>query len=222
MDFTFLRHDAPPEAFHRFLQYTLFYPFACIIVPPALFNTARTFYQQQGVSKPLGSVVGFPLGFTPTEIKKEEARFLLQNGAVEIDMVGNLYWLKSDLSRWQKEVQEVSSLVHSYHGVFKIILETSLLTSEEITSASRASIPAGVDFVKTSTGYFGGATVKTVALIRQAVDRRVKIKASGGIRTRENFLQMLEAGADRIGTSHAIPILQEFEDFEKQDLKQVE
>jgi len=215
MDFTFLRHDASPDAFLQFLQDSLSYPFACLIVPPALLNSARSFYQQQGVSTPLGSVVGFPLGFTPTEIKREEARFLLHNGASEIDMVGNLFWLKSDLPRWQKEVQEVASLVHSYKAIFKIILETSLLTPNEMAYASESAVSAGVDFIKTSTGYFGGAAPEAVRLIRQTVGYRAKIKASGGIRTRQHFLKMLQAGADRIGTSHAIPILQEFEDLGK-------
>ena len=150
-------------------------------------------------------VVGFPLGATTTSCKVAEAKEAVQNGASEIDMVINVGLMKDKDYDGVKD--DIKAVVDGSGVVVKVILETCLLTKEEIAEACRISAEAGAHFVKTSTGFStGGATVEDVALMKKN-SQGLKVKASGGIRDKQTALKMIEAGADRLGTSASIDIV---------------
>ncbi|BCV19560.1 deoxyribose-phosphate aldolase [Leptogranulimonas caecicola] len=154
-------------------------------------------------------VVGFPLGAMATDPKAYEARWAVDNGADEVDMVLNVGWLlagEDDAVR-----ADIAAVVEAAQGrCVKVILETCYLNDEQIERACRLSVEAHATFVKTSTGFgTGGATVHDVALMTKAVNGAAKVKASGGIHTAEEAAAMVEAGADRIGTSSGIAIVAE-------------
>ena len=154
------------------------------------------------------SVVGFPHGCDRTEVKARAAQVAVAEGAAEIDMVLNLGLLKS--GRAAEAGRDVGEVVRAVAGTpVKVILETAALTPEEITLACRLCVEAGAAFVKTSTGFHpaGGATVEAVRLMRETVGPSVGVKASGGIRNLADAMRMIEAGANRIGTSASAAIL---------------
>jgi deoxyribose-phosphate aldolase len=165
-----------------------------------------------GTSTAVCSVVGFPLGYSLTETKTEEARQLVELGCLEVDMVMNIgAFLDGETVVVQEDIAQVVEAVRrSSHGrgVVKVILETGYLDAEQIARASRVSVEAGAAFVKTSTG-FGprGASVEDVRIMRTAVGDRGQVKAAGGIRDLATALAMIEAGADRIGTSSGAEML---------------
>lgn len=150
------------------------------------------------------TVVGFPLGAMATEAKAYEAKTAVTNGADEIDMVQNIGALKENNHQYVR--QDIEAVVSA--GVpTKVILETCLLTKEEIVTACTIAAEAGADFVKTSTGYStGGATIEAVSLMKKTVPH-LKVKAAGGIRTFEDAVAMIQAGADRIGASGSVQII---------------
>jgi deoxyribose-phosphate aldolase len=154
------------------------------------------------------SVVGFPLGAMETRAKAFEAENAIQDGATEIDMVLNLGYFKSGaLDLTEQDVTTVKRAIGKT-CTLKVILETCLLSPEEIVSACRICQAAGADFVKTSTGFSsGGARVEDVSLMRRTVGSGMGVKASGGIKDWDTALAMIEAGADRIGTSSGVEIL---------------
>ncbi len=159
----------------------------------------------------VGSVAGFPLGATTTEVKSFEAQEGENDGAHEIDMVVNVGAIKS--GKWdlvEKDISKVREAI-SRNTILKVILECTLLTDQEKGRAARVCADCGVDFVKTSTGMFGQATVEDVALLFEAVGSKVGVKASGGIRTLQQALAMIEAGASRIGTSAGRAIIGELQ-----------
>lgn len=158
------------------------------------------------------STAGFPFGSSLPEVKAFEARKAMENGASEIDMVINIGALKSgDYDTVKRDIEMVVDVKRS-HGndlVIKVIIETSYLTKEEKVIACKIAKEAGADFVKTSTGFVGGATVEDVRLMRETVGRDMGVKAAGGIRTLKEALAMIEAGANRIGTSTGVAIIEE-------------
>ncbi len=155
------------------------------------------------------SVVGFPLGASSSAAKRAEAEAAVADGAVEIDMVMDLGGLESeDDERVRADVAAVADAVAARNGLLKVILETALLDDEDIVRACRIAVEGGAHFVKTSTGFGpGGATVHAVQLMRKTVGPEIGVKASGGIRTFEDALAMLEAGANRLGTSSGVTIV---------------
>ena len=155
------------------------------------------------------SVVGFPLGASSTAAKRAEAEAAVADGAVEIDMVMDLGGLESeDDERVRADVAAVADAVAARNGLLKVILETALLDDDDVVRACRIAVEGGAHFVKTSTGFGpGGATVHAVQLMRKTVGPEIGVKASGGIRTFEDALAMLEAGANRLGTSQGIAIV---------------
>ena len=169
----------------------------------------------------VAAVAGFPLGAMSTAAKVFEAREAVEAGAAEIDMVINVGALKE--GRYDYVLHEIAVLVDVCHGyplaygepvggdaVLKVIIETCLLTDEEIVKACELAVQAGADFVKTSTGFStGGATAEAVALMREAVGDKAKIKASGGIRTLTDAKKFIELGADRLGCSAGVQIMKE-------------
>lgn len=153
-------------------------------------------------------VVGFPLGAMSTRAKACEARIAVEDGAEEIDMVVNIGAVKD--GNYDRVEEDIRAVVEASGGaVVKVILETCLLTREEIVETCRCAVKAGAGFVKTSTGFStGGATVEAVHLMRETVGDSVKVKASGGIRTCGQAKAMIEAGADRIGAGNGIILLE--------------
>lgn len=157
----------------------------------------------------IASVVGFPLGAMAKDAKVFEAKKAIEDGASEIDMVINVGRLKDkDYAYVEEEIREIKKAIGN--NILKVIIETCLLTDEEKIKACELSVNAGADFVKTSTGFStGGATVADVKLMAETVGDKAKVKASGGIHTRDEALAMIKAGASRIGASKSIDICKE-------------
>lgn len=155
------------------------------------------------------TVLGFPLGYQMTETKMEEARLAVRDGANELDLVMNISAFKDGMPWPKVEIAKLSKFAHD-EGVFlKVIIEVAYLSDAEIRRASKFCADAGVDFVKTSTGFAkgGDVTVEHIRLLREILPSNVGIKASGGIKTRKQAVDLLSAGADRLGTSAADTIL---------------
>jgi len=176
-----------------------------VCVPGCYVAYARNLLTEQLVK--VITVVGFPLGNEPMESKVSEAERAIKLGAYEIDMVINIGFLKSGLH--EKVAEEISAVKKTIgNHTLKVIIETCFLTNEEIEVACELCMYAGADFIKTSTGYgTGGATVKDVQLIKSIIKDTMKIKASGGISDRAMALELIDAGADRIGTSNGVKLL---------------
>ena len=155
------------------------------------------------------TVVGFPLGADSSEMKFAESRYLIHRGAQELDMVINISALKDgNTSLIQSEIEKVVDAADG--NCVKVIIETCLLSNEEIKLASKITVASGADFVKTSTGFsFAGASKKDVQLIRKTIGPEIGVKASGGVKTLADLKKMIQAGANRIGTSNAISIINE-------------
>lgn len=186
------------------------YGFACAVVNPNYVSLAKHMLEATDVK--VCSTVGFPVGAGLPEVKAFEARKVVDLGAEEIDMVMNTSALKSkDYEAVKKDIKAVLEVKHSNANIIvKVIIETGLLTNEEKRIACTLSREVGADFVKTSTGLLGGdATVKDVKLMRKAVGKDMGVKAAGGIRTLKQALAMIEAGANRIGTSTAVNVIEE-------------
>jgi deoxyribose-phosphate aldolase len=158
----------------------------------------------------VGTVVGFPHGSSPTEVKVHEARLARSQGAAEIDMVAGIGWLRGgELGRVEEEVRQVVAAADG--AVVKVILENAYLSDEQKVAACKAVEAGGADYVKTSTGFApSGATVQDVRLMRASVSPRVKVKAAHGVRTLDALLDVMEAGAERCGATATARILDDF------------
>jgi deoxyribose-phosphate aldolase len=179
-----------------------------ICIPPFWVKRAKREIGNSRVQ--LVTVAGFPLGYNMTETKIDEIKSALHNGADEIDLVWNISSFKTGMG-WEKiEIVKCGKLVHESQKLLKVIIETAYLSEEEIIQACKICADAGADFVKTSTGFApAGAKVEHIALMRKHLPESVGIKASAGIKNYDQALQMIEAGADRIGTSSGIAIVNE-------------
>ena len=208
IDHTLLKADATREQVLKLAEEAAQHRFACAMVNPAWVATVVSALAGTGV--PVGVVVGFPLGANLTTTKREEAAALVRLGAHELDMVLNIGLLKSgDNARVERDIRAVVEVGHEAGAIVKVILETCLLSTEEKLRASEIACVAGADFLKTSTGFStGGATPADVALLRGVAGSRCGVKASGGIRTLADAQAMLEAGANRIGASASVAIVQ--------------
>jgi deoxyribose-phosphate aldolase len=182
------------------------YNFFGICVPPFWVKRAQ---REIGTSKiALVSVAGFPLGYNMTETKLDEIKRAFDNGADEIDVVWNVTSFKTGIPWTKIEVAKCSKLVHDHQKLLKIIIETAYLSDAEIEQACKLCADAGVDFVKTSTGFApAGATVEHVTLMKKSLPDSVGIKASGGIKNQQQTLALIAAGATRIGTSSGVSIV---------------
>ena len=205
IDHTLLAPDATLEKIQQLCNEANTYGFASVCVNSGYVASAKEALGESDVA--VCSVVGFPLGAMDTEAKAYEARRAIANGAQEIDMVINVGWLKSDkLERVKADIEALREATEGH--ILKVILETSMLTREEIISVCEIARDAGADFVKTSTGFGGGgATVEDVRLMKATVGDGVQVKASGGVRDYATAVAMLEAGASRIGASAGIAIV---------------
>jgi deoxyribose-phosphate aldolase len=173
--------------------------------------------RMEGTSVKVCTVVGFPLGAASTESKVYEATSAIRQGAHEVDMVLNIGELRSgDLESVKVDIAAVADACHASGAILKVILETALLTDEQKVIACELSKAAHADFVKTSTGFStSGATVADVELMRRAVGPDMGVKASGGIRTLEDFRKMVAAGANRIGASASVKIVEASRDADR-------
>lgn len=206
IDNTLLHPEAVPENVVRFVEESLKYPFRAVVVGPNAVGVAREAIGNEKM--PLVSVVGFPMGFHPLDVKMREAELLVRAGVSEIDYVIDISLAKrKDFRALEREAKALLSF-----GVpLKAILECGLLSDDEKEGSAKTLASAGVSFVKTSTGFLaGGATLYDVALLHFAVEGTdCGVKASGGIRKLEDLQRMMLAGADIIGTSSGIRIVQE-------------
>ena len=214
-DHTLLKPDATEVQIMRLLSEAAAYEFASVCVNGSFVSAAAEYLQETDVK--VACVVGFPLGAQTADAKAAEARIAIADGADEIDMVINIGAAKD--GRWdyiRYEIHLLAQLCHEAKAkdggpvLLKVILETCLLTDDEIVLACQMAKRAEADFVKTSTGFStGGATTHHVELMRKTVGDDLQIKASGGIRTLADAQAMIDAGADRLGCSASVQIMEE-------------
>ena len=207
IEHTILKQDATKAEVIKTLDEAKEYNFRCVCVNPVNVKLASEYLKDTDVK--VVTTIGFPLGQTTTEVKVLETIDAVKNGADEIDMVINVGKLKD--GEYDYIVEDISAIKGACQGhPLKVILETDLLTSEEIKLASELSVKGGADFVKTSTGFVKngvGAKVEDVKLMYETVKSAgLEVKASGGVRDKEAALAMIEAGATRIGTSSGVKI----------------
>ena len=207
IDHTFLSPQATAADIKRLCQEAIQYGFYAVCVPPYFVSKARQELLDKGVK--LATVVGYPYGYSETPIKVAEARRSLDEGADELDIVINVSAVKSgDWNYVRTEIEQMATTVRLKSKVCKIILEMSALDEEETRRLIELCNKVRPDYVKTSSGTQGGATVEQVRLLRANLDSEIRIKASGGIRTRAAAAELIEAGANRIGTSSGLTIIQ--------------
>lgn len=220
-DHTNLKTTARLEDIKKLCGEAKNYNFAAVCIPPYYVRTAKAQLKDTNVA--ICTVVGFPLGYNLSLIKSLEAYFAIGDGADEIDMVINRCLLKSkDYVFLERDIEQVSTAVHNKGKILKVILETCELTEEEIIKACEAASNAGAEYVKTSTGFGNpirelmnpwnqvtGATVEAVELMKETVPN-LKVKAAGGISDLETALKMIKSGADRLGCSASVKIMEKY------------
>jgi len=194
------------ECCHQAIQYN--FPGVCVY-PSHVKAAAELLYNHK---TNVVTVIGFPTGATTTACKLYEAQEAKENGAVELDVVINLGWLKEVKS--EKVYQEIASICDETGLVVKAILETTRLTDTEKRIAAEICLDAGVAFLKTSTGWFGGATVEDVKLLHDITKGKIQIKASGGIRDLPTAIALINAGATRLGTSQGLELIKQQKSYE--------
>lgn len=204
IDHTLLKPDATPEQIRRLCTEADENGFASVCVNPAYVPLAAELLKDSAVN--VCTVIGFPLGMNTTAIKAAEALKAVQDGADELDMVIQVGQLKSGNLAYVED--DIRAVVEASGGrLVKVIIETALLTDEEKVTACRLAQRAGADFVKTCTGFSGGAaSVHDIALMRKTVGPDMGVKASGGVRDYASAVALIEAGATRIGTSSGVAI----------------
>lgn len=207
IDHTLLKPEATQSDIIKLCSEAKTYHFASVCINPTWVKTAAT--ELTGTDVKVCTVVGFPLGAATSEVKAFETRQAIENGATEIDMVINIgAVIDGNDELVFKDIKSVVEATNS-HTLVKVILETCLLNNEQIKHASELAVKAGANFVKTSTGFSsGGATTEAVKLMRETVGPDIGVKASGGIRDKETLLEMVDAGATRIGASAGVAIVQ--------------
>ncbi len=207
IDHTLLKTDAVKEDLDKLLAEAKKYDFMSVCVSPIWVEYA---YQQlKDTDVKVCTVIGFPQGATPTAVKVFETENAIENGATEVDMVIPVGLLKGkDYDAVKKDIEGVVNAAKG-KALTKVIIETCLLTDEEKVIACKLSKEAGADYVKTSTGFStGGATVEDIKLMRETVGPEMGVKASGGVRSKEDAENMVNAGASRIGTSNGVGIVE--------------
>lgn len=208
MDHTILKPPTQPELVKKFCDEAREYGFASICVNSSYIPLVKQLLEGSGVKT--CSVVGFPIGAMSTLAKAAETRDVVKNGADEVDMVVHLGMLKDKNDMYVKN--DIAAVVDAAEGrIVKVILETGQLTDDEIVRGCELSVLAGADFVKTCTGFNTDvATVENIALMRKTVGPDFGVKASSGVKTLEKALALVNAGADRLGTSSGIVLLNDF------------
>ena len=208
IEHTLLKPDAAFSAIEQLCNEALKFGFFGVCVPPYYIAKAKAIVNN---NCKVITVIGFPMGYSATVAKAEEAKKALDDGADELDMVINLAAAKSaDWTTVTNDIDTVLRLTHRQGKKLKVIIESGLLNNDEIIKACEICANLGVDFVKTSTGVNGpGASVAQIQLMRKQLPANIEIKASGGIKNRAFALELINAGANRIGTSSGIKIIEE-------------
>ncbi|HAJ61345.1 MAG TPA: deoxyribose-phosphate aldolase [Cyanobacteria bacterium UBA8543] len=212
IDHALLDPAATPEQVEKCCQEADRYHFAAVCVYPVYVKQAAEFLH--GKTPKVCTVIGFPTGATTPASKLYEAQEAVENGATELDVVIHLGSLKA--GKTEEFYQEISQICEETGQTVKAILETSLLTDAQKQLAAEICMDAGVQFLKTSTGWYGGATVADVRLLKKVTRGQVGIKASGGIRTIEQAMDLVVAGATRLGTSRGPALLRQRDSLEKE------
>ncbi len=207
IDHTLLKADATEEQIKVLCEQAAAHHFMSVCINPTWVKKAAAYLNHSDVK--ICTVIGFPLGASTSEVKAFEAADAIRNGADEVDMVINIGAVKDrDTELIERDIHSVVNAAKG-KALTKVIIETSLLTDEEKVLACEVAKKAGADFVKTSTGFStGGATVEDVKLMRSAVGPEMGVKASGGVRTRQDAMDMIQAGATRLGTSNGVALLE--------------
>lgn len=207
IDHTILKPTTVNLEIEKLCDEAIVHQFAAVCVPPPAVYLARQKTENSEVK--VATVIGFPFGYQTTQAKYLECKKAIEDGADELDMVANLMDIKN--KNWEavsKEWSEILQIVRLHNKVLKIIIETGVLSDAEIIECCQLANKHKIDFLKTSTGYATtGASVYAIELMRKHLDPNIKIKASGGIRTKENAMDMVRAGADRIGASASLSII---------------
>ncbi|PKM86742.1 MAG: deoxyribose-phosphate aldolase [Firmicutes bacterium HGW-Firmicutes-10] len=205
IDHTLLKQNATKQQIITLCEEARTYDFASVCVNPTWVKTCAELLNGSDVK--VCTVIGFPLGATTTAVKVFETKNAIENGATEIDMVLNIGALKDKhMSLVTEDIRAVKEAAGK--NIVKVIIETCLLSDDEKILACNAVLDAKADFVKTSTGFStAGATVEDVKLMKNVVGSQARVKAAGGVRTYEDLIAMIEAGADRIGTSAGVQLL---------------
>jgi deoxyribose-phosphate aldolase len=207
IEHTLLKADATEKEIVNLCHEAKINGFAAVCVNPCYVRIAAKVLH--GTRVGVVAVVGFPLGATLTEIKVQEVFAIKAFGAKEVDMVMNVGWAKSgDWGAVEQEIKRVVEAAHSCGLIIKVIIETSLLTEDEKKAAAEIVTRIGADFIKSSSGSAsGGATVEDIRNLKAWLGEGIRIKASGGIKTRESALQLIKAGADRLGSSSGLALI---------------
>ena len=205
IDHTYLKADASKETIEKLCKEAIEFDFMTVCVNPCNITLAKELLNGSDVK--VCTVIGFPLGQATTDSKVFETKDAIEKGADEIDMVINIGKLKDkDYEFVTNEIAEIKNACGNH--VLKVIIETCLLTDEEKKAACKCILDAKADFVKTSTGFStAGATFEDVKLLKECVGDKAKVKAAGGVKTHDDFLKMIELGANRIGTSSGTKLL---------------
>jgi deoxyribose-phosphate aldolase len=207
IDHTLLNPTATLEQVEQWCEEADQFNFAAVCVHPVYVKQATALLH--GKRPNVCTVIGFPYGATTSAVKLYEAQEAVENGATELDVVINIGWLKA--GKMDAVHREIAEIHEATGQTIKAILETALLTDAEKRAAAEVCMEAGVAYLKTSTGLYGGATVADVRLLQELTKDRVGIKASGGIRTVEQALELIMAGATRLGTSHGPELIRQRE-----------
>lgn len=206
IEHTLLNPGMTQKDLDKHLEEASQFKFLGVCIPPFWIKRARREIGSAPIL--LVTVAGFPLGYSMTETKLEEIIKAIDDGADEVDMVWNISAFRSKHPWTKIEIAKCARTCHDSQKILKVIIETALLSKEEIIEGCKLCADAGADFVKTSTGFAsGGATVEHVELMKKALPKSVGIKASGGIKTFDQAIKLIEAGATRIGTSSGLNII---------------
>ncbi len=213
IDHTTLKIDTKNTDIKKLCSEAETYNFYAVCVPPYFVRNASMLLKGSDVK--IATVIGFPLGYSATPSKASEIQKAIDDGADELDVVINVSAVKSgDWNYVHNDIKTVALATQMKGKIIKVILETGLLNKNEIKKLCEICTDVGVDYVKTSTGFNGeGATLEVVAFLRENLPSSIKIKASGGIRTTKKAEEMIEAGADRLGTSSSIKIVKGIENL---------
>jgi deoxyribose-phosphate aldolase len=211
IDHTLLIPTATPEHIEQWCEEAQRFHFAGVCVNPSYVRLAAELLHNQ--TPKICTVIGFPTGATTSAVKLYEAQEAVENGATELDVVINLGWLKA--GKTDEVHREIAEICEETGQIVKVIIETNLLTDAEKRLATEICMDAGAAFIKTCTGWNGGATVADVRLLKEVARERVGIKASGGIRTIDQALDLILAGATRLGTSYSVDLLRQRDTLEK-------
>ncbi|WP_369991135.1 deoxyribose-phosphate aldolase [Mycoplasmopsis arginini] len=206
IDHTFLNPAGTTKDIHKLIEEAKKYDFKSVCIAPSYIKYAKEQLKNSDVL--ICTVIGFPLGYNVTSVKVFETKIALEHGADEIDMVMNVSRFKD--KQYEYVLNEIKSIKEVCgNKVLKVIIETALLTNEEIAKATEIVLQSGADFIKTSTGFsYRGASFEDIKIMKEIAKDILLIKASGGIKSKEDALKMIELGANRLGTSKSVTIIE--------------